>query len=69
MNQPSASPAPQQKKTTQQRYGTAYCTICGFAVEYCGCARVAAEEHTATDGDESGLRQRIIEVTTKRGSR
>lgn len=63
------SPPPPPAPTLRRRYGYDVCLVCGFAVEYCGCAREKAGEHTAQDGDESGLRQRIIEVVSKRGAR
>jgi len=62
-------PPPKPTPTIRRRYGVDECLICGFAVQYCGCARQAPDEHTAKDGDESGLGRRIIEVVSKRGAR
>lgn len=66
MDQPTT---PKPKPTIRRRYGVDECLICGFAVQYCGCGRTQADAHTAQDGDESHLRQRIIEVVSKRGAR
>lgn len=62
---PASPPPPKPTPTIRRRYGVDECLICGFAVQYCGCARTQADAPPA-DGDESQLRQRIAEVVAKR---
>jgi len=54
---------------TYKRFGATYCSLCQLQVEpveYCRCGTTPATDAPAKDGEETQLKQRILDVVTER---
>lgn len=58
-------PPPPPRPPTYRRYGVEICSSCNLALEYCGCAKRAADAPSADAQPTADLERRIREATAQ----